>query len=126
MQPLDSARTVNMPVVTSAVSVGDPVKRGSNGIEPAGDGDTMFGIAISDGAVGETIAVWRGSGTFKATAATGVNFSVGDQVYLAASGEIDTGATGNKSCGVVVDEDPDTASDNVHVDFDPWGTFTHA
>ena len=126
MQILDNARTVNMPVVTGAVSAGDPVKLGTNGVAPAGDGDTMFGIAISDGAVGETIAIWRGPGTFKGTAASGVDFAVGDRVYLAASGELDTGSTGNASCGVVVDADPATASTNVHVDFDPQGTFTHA
>lgn len=123
MQILDSARTVDMPVVTGAVTAGDPVKLGTNGITVAGNGDDMFGIAMSDGAIGETIAVWRGHGTFKATAASGVNFAVGDRVYLAASGEIDAGTTGDNSCGIVVDADPATASTDVHVDFDPFFTF---
>lgn len=125
-QIVDSARTINAPVVTGAVAAGDMVKFGTNGITVAGDGDTVYGVAMSDGAVGETIAVWRGPGTIKVTAASGVNFAVGDRVYAAASGEVDTGSTGNISIGQVVDADPATASTSVFVDFDPYGVFAHA
>ena len=119
--------TVNMLVVTAAVEAGDPLKLGTNGVEEAGNGDTLFGIAMSDGAVGDLIAVWRpADGIFAAPAATGVNFALGDQAYLAANGELDAGSSGNKSCGVVVDFDPASGASEVRVAFDPWGTFTHA
>lgn len=121
---VDSARTVNMRYA-GTIAAGDIVKLDTNGVSVAGDGETAWGIAISDGVAGDIKAIWRGSGTFEADAAAGVNFANGDRAYLAAAGEVDTGSATNVSCGVVVDNDPATAG-KVIIDFDPWGTFAHA
>lgn len=118
---LTGNRSVKMTCI-AAITQGNPVKLGTNGVDAAGDGDTMFGIAMESGAIGDSISIWRGDGQFSAKAASGVNFAMQDRVYLAASNEVDAGSTGNKSIGVVVDNDPATAG-TVIIDFDPWGTF---
>lgn len=121
---LTGGRSVKMTCLAT-ITQGNPVKLGTNGVDAAGDGATMFGIALESGATGDQISVWRGPGQFTAKAASGVNFAMGDQVYLAASNEVDAGSATNKSIGVVVDNDPATAG-TVTIDFDPWGTFAHA
>ena len=122
--PLDGGRTVNMPVVSAAVVQGDPLKLGTAGVQLADNGSTLFGVAMSAGAVGDVIAVWRGPGRCKATADT-TDFAIGDRVYMEASSKLGAGAATEKSAGQVVDANP-AASGTVIFDFDPFGTFAHA
>lgn len=109
----------------ATIAVGDALKYGANGVTPAGDGDQVDGFAATAGSTGSYVTVLRGSMRVIGSAATGVNFAVGDQVYLDASGKLDTGSIGNVSLGTVVGTDPETAG-FVEFLFDPLASFTQS
>lgn len=90
----------------SAVTKGHAVKTGTNGVDPAGDGDPMLGIAGSTEDAGDDVLVYFEKKRWKAQLATGFNPDMGDLVALASSSEVDGGTTGDPSCGVVVEKDP--------------------
>ena len=124
--PLDGGHSVDMPVRVGALSAGDPVEVGVDGVIALTDGGSMFGICASDGAVAAVVSIWRGPGRFQAVgAASASNFDRGDHVYSAGSNTIDGGSSTNRACGIVVDADPALAGKCI-VDFDPFSTFAHA
>lgn len=124
--PVDSgaARTINMRL-TGTVAAGDPVTLGTNGVAKSTNGQTVFGFAAAAGVSGDIIAIYRGNGTYRGTADTGVDFANGDRVYIETNTTLSAGAATERSLGVVVDSDPASAG-TVDFDFDPWGTFAHA
>lgn len=125
-RPLDGLdRTVNMIVRGAAVEAGDGAALATDGCDEVGDGEWLFGVFMTDGAIGDEVAVWRGPGRLQCKAATGFNPDRGDPVYCAAGGEVDAGASGNRSAGIVVDADP-ASGGTVIIDFDPWGAQIHS
>ena len=109
----------------AALSKGDACKFGAGGIDQAGDGDQVDCFAQENIASGSYGTFYRGQIRMIGRAASGVNFSVGDKVYLDANQALDTGSTGNKAVGEVVGDDPE--SDGwVEFTFDHLAAFTHA
>ena len=119
--------TVKTPLA-GTVDAGEAVKIATTGATECGDGETMFGIALQSGVSGDTIAVWFG-GIFSGTAAAGVDFAIGDRVYLAAQASgltrFDTGSATNLSAGIIVETNPASAGE-IFVLHDPQGLFAHA
>lgn len=102
--------TVMMPVGTAITAVDTPVKLASNKVAPAGDGETVWGVATTKAGTSDLVAVdISPTSRYQVTVASGVKLSPGDPAYLAASFEVDAGAQNNVSCGNVVDYDPATA-----------------
>ncbi len=102
--------TVMMPVGATITYSDTPVKLVSNAVQPAGDGDTVWGVAVTPAASGASVAVdISPTSRYQAQAASGVNFAPGDPVYMAASYEIDAGSSSNLSAGNVVDYNPASA-----------------
>ena len=112
-------------VITAAVEKGDPLKFAAGGVEEAGDGDRVDAFATQAGGVGDYIACARGSMRVVGMAATGVDFNVGDDVYLDASQHLDSGSTGDVAVGEVIAHDPETGG-LVEIRFDPEGSTVHA
>ena len=109
----------------AAVAKGDPLKFTTGGVTVAGDGDTVDAFASAAASINTYVTCVRGDFSVIGTAFTGVNFAIGDQVYLTAAGTLDAGTTGNKSMGVVIGDDPEQ-SGYVEFRFDPLATFEHA
>ena len=95
---------------TAIVYPNTPVILSSNAVIPASDGQQPWGVAVTPGAIGAQVMVdIGGDSIYQANAAFGVNFAYGDPIYLAASYEVDTGTSGNLSCGNVIDYNPASA-----------------
>lgn len=109
----------------ATIAKGDALKFGANGVDVAGDGDQVDGFALEAAGSGNLVWVGRGSMRVTGRAASGVNFALGDQVYIDGTQELDAGSATNVSLGKVVAFDPETAG-LVEFDFDPDYTFTHA
>lgn len=93
----------------TTINAGEFVKldQTGHGVLPAGDGDTMFGIAHEDIAPGEVGEIEVPCGAVYAVdAASGADLSMGDDVYLASATTVDAGSAGNVSAGKVVGYDP--------------------
>ena len=86
----------------ATIVAGDPVKLATNGVDVAGDGDAVFGIAAVDIASGGTGVILT-EGTFKVTFAATI--VMGARVAAAASKQVDAGTAADPSCGVVVKAD---------------------
>lgn len=90
-----------------AIAAGDPVKLVTNGINVAGDGDTVFGVAASAIASGARGVVWT-QGIFSVS--FGASIVMGAPVYAAASGAVDAGSATNIVAGYVVGADATSGS----------------
>lgn len=106
-------------------SKGNALKFAAGGVTPAGDGDTVDGIALETVTINNFGNVARGPIKVTGRAAAAVNFSVGDDVYLDAAGALDTGTAGDVSMGKVIGDDPEVAG-WVQFKYDHLGSFTHA
>lgn len=100
---------VLMPAGANITDTFVPVKLASNAVSPAGDGETLWGVAVTEAASGDLVPVIVDNAVFQVQAASGVDLAPGAVVYLAASYEVDAGASGDVSAGVVVDRDPTRA-----------------
>jgi predicted RecA/RadA family phage recombinase len=86
----------------ATIVAGDPVKLATNGVDVAGDGDAVFGVAAVDIASGSTGTILT-EGTFGVT--FGATIVMGARVAAAASKQVDAGTTSDPSCGIVVTAD---------------------
>jgi len=94
-------------VGTVTINAGEFVKRATNGIEVAGDGDTLHGIAHEDIEPGATGIVEIPVGAiYSVDLATGYDPTFSSKVCLASKNTVDGGTTGNVVAGIVIDEDP--------------------
>lgn len=102
-KPINTTSNGRVPMEAVATIVaGDPVKLATNGVDVAGDGDAVFGVAAVDIATG-AVGVIETEGVFKVTfAATMVQ---GARVVAAAAKKVDAGTSTNPSCGIVVAAD---------------------
>jgi len=105
---------------STAVEEGDIVYISSNVLVEGADSCTagVVGIAAEDIAASGTGVVYT-AGLFEGTADTGVNFDVGDKVYLASASKLDAGSSSDKPVGMVVEADPASAGT---VQFLLWST----
>jgi hypothetical protein len=94
---------------TGGVTKGYFVSISSNTVVNAAARATVAGIALTTAADGSWVEVIYGPVIVKGTAATSINFGHLDPVYMAASNELTTGTSGDKSCGRVVETDPPEA-----------------
>lgn len=87
---------------TAAIAIHQPVKRATNGVALAGDGDPVIGVTAEAADSGETVTVWT-EGVFKVTA--GAALVMGALIALNATQGVDAGTSGNAVVGLVVDAD---------------------
>jgi len=97
--PADCAVAIE---AVATIAAGDPVKLATNGVDVAGDGDAVFGVAATGAASGDNVTVWTG-GIYSVV--FGATIVMGARVAAAASGQVDAGTTADPSCGVVVKAD---------------------
>lgn len=110
---------------TAITTTFTPVTLSSSKTVVAGDGETVYGVQMQTSVSGDLVTVIRDNAVFQVQAASGVNFANGAVAYLAASYEVDAGASGNLACGIVTDFDPATAG-IVHIELITRSQTTHA
>jgi len=91
----------------TALSEGDMVVLSSGALAEVADDCTtgIVGICAEDIAASSYGTVYI-SGVFKGTAASGVNFAIGDKVYAAGADTLDAGSQNDVCVGKVVHTDP--------------------
>lgn len=97
----------------------------NHGVAAAGDGDTVYGVALETVATTEDVAVAVGPCEIRVPAASGVDFAHGDDVYAASANTVDAGSSTNISIGHVCRTDPASAG-SVYVWMLPIPRTTHA
>jgi len=91
----------------TALNEGDMVVISSGTLAEVADSCTtgVVGICAEDIAANAYGTVYT-SGVFKGTAASGVDFAIGDKVYAAGADTLDTGSSNDVAVGRVVHVDP--------------------
>lgn len=110
-----------------AVTAGTFVKldQSNHGVAEAGDGDTVYGVALATAADGEDVAVAVGPCEIRVPAAAGVDLNLGDDVYAASASTVDAGSSTNVSIGHVCRTNPPSAG-SVYVWMLPIARTTHS
>ena len=114
----DYGHHVRMKAGSSAISEGDLVTLSGGLLVAVADANTVgaVGVAAEDIAASEYGTVYT-AGVFTGSAASGVDFALGDKVYTASASTLDAGSTGDVAVGKVVYVDP-SAGGTVH--FSLW------
>jgi hypothetical protein len=100
---------VKMPVGSAITKSFVPVTLSSGKVAIAANGETVWGVAITEATTDELVPVIVDpNAVFEAQAGTD-NLAPGDPCYLGASYAVDAGTSANLACGVVVDYDPASA-----------------
>lgn len=86
----------------ATIVAGDPLKLATNGVDIAGDGDAVFGVAATGASSGDNVTVWT-EGEYSVV--FGATLAMGARVAAAASKQVDAGTSADPSCGVVVKAD---------------------
>lgn len=97
---------------TATITARDFVKidQTGHGVLSAGNGANLYGIARTTALAGKTLEVEIPRGDiYEVTAATAVDFDMGDDVYLASATTVDAGSTSDIAIGKVVDKNPASA-----------------
>jgi len=91
----------------TALQAGEMVTLSSNTLAEVADSNTVgaVGICAQDIAASSYGTVYV-AGMFKGSAASGVNFALGDAVYNASASTLDAGTAGDVPVGKVVHTDP--------------------
>ena len=109
------------------ITSGDLLQWSSGTLIAATDGTACAGVAIKDYTSGDDVTAIVGDGNtvIRISAASGVDFAMGDKCYIYTATSIDAGSQNNLACGVVVNADPSEAG-NVDMElFTPATTGTY-
>ena len=103
----DYGHHVRMKAGSTAISEGDMVTLSGGALVAVADANTVgaVGVAAEDIAANEYGTVYT-AGVFTGSAASGVDFGLGDKVYTASANTLDAGSTGDVAVGKVVYADP--------------------
>ena len=103
----DYGHHVRMKAGSTAISEGDMVTLASGLLTAVADANTVgaVGVAAEDIAANSYGNVYT-AGVFSGSAASGVDFALGDKVYTASASTLDAGSTSDVAVGKVVYSDP--------------------
>lgn len=110
-------------IAGGTITSGDMLQWSAGTLIAATDGTSCAGVAIKDYSSGETVVAIKGDGAtvIRISAASGVDFGMGDKCYVYTATSVDAGSQNNLACGIVVNTDPSEAG---NIDMELWTPAT--